>query len=249
MVTVDDKYLKHTATLCKEVKEESFAITDIFENSTQKIDILEVGCGTGKDSLRIAKELPNSQVTGIDYDQNMINHITSNAIMQAQQNLNFKQMSVYELNDIDSYDFIRSERVFQHLQDIPNAFKRLTNALKVGGGLLIVDTNWGKLEAAPFSDAENKKIQNIFTQQLINDLTPEYLEDLYHQYEFKDIKKTIITVSLTYDDYMNASRFHEIVLDKMDEEEKSALLSKAISYKNTENFALIDMMIFYGKHS
>lgn len=249
MITVDDKYLKHTATLCKEVKDTSFEITGLFDNVLASKKILEVGCGTGQDALRMAKTLPNSNVFAIDYDQNMIDHLDSNITIRNQQNLSFAQKSVYELEEVSSYDVIRSERVFQHLEDMPNAFERLTKALKKDGGLLTVDTNWGTLEASSFTEQENQKIQNIFTGQLINDLTPEYLEQLYIQHNFSEIKKEIITVGLSYEDYMRTLQFYEIVLDKFSEDQKNELLIKAELYKNTENFALIDMMIFYGKHS
>lgn len=106
--------------------------------------ILEVGCGPGFVTEQLAKRLPNSPITGLDMDRDLLKHAEGLLDEQAQKNVNFIQTSVFDTGLPDNrYDFVVARMLFLHLYKPEEAVRELHRVLKPGGKLVIIDIDDG----------------------------------------------------------------------------------------------------------
>jgi trans-aconitate 2-methyltransferase len=108
-----------------------------FEDLLQMIKIrpglkaIDLGCGTGELTSRLAGLLPDSQVLGIDSSPDML------AKTQAFQgpNLDFKRRDIQEIED--GWDLIFSNAAIQWIGDHPALVPQLFSHLNPGGQLVV----------------------------------------------------------------------------------------------------------------
>lgn len=104
-----------------------------FEND-EKIDIIDLGCGTGYVSMIIKERFPNSNITCLDFAENMI--------AQAKIRLKKYKNVVFRLEDIRKFEFDKkydvavSSLALHHLEtktEKINFYKKIFHSLKRGG--------------------------------------------------------------------------------------------------------------------
>ncbi len=249
MVTVDEKYLNLTAKLCKEVKDASYKLSNLSYKSHYNWDVLEIGCGTGVDVLRIAKMLPESQILGIDFDAKLIEYAKEKSLDSGLTNTTLVQQDLYDLKAVQAYDFIRAERVIQHLPNIDKAFDIISKALKPSGRLTIIDANWSKLECAAFTKEQNLIVQDIYTEQLINKVNKEFLEQHFRRVEISNVKTELINIGLSTEDYLNASQFEKLIKPKLSQIEADQMLHNINLLNDAEVIGMIEMIVTTGTKS
>lgn len=102
--------------------------------------ILDVGCGTGKVSIYLAKK--HASVTGIDFSKEMINHAKDEA-KKSNVKIEFKVLDVKELEKLKGkYDTILISLLLPHLKtriELLNLFKNINKLLKTKGRLIIAE--------------------------------------------------------------------------------------------------------------
>ncbi|MFW9991530.1 MAG: class I SAM-dependent methyltransferase [Candidatus Odinarchaeota archaeon] len=99
----------------------------------ENIHVLEVGCGTGITSCRLAKEF-GFKVTGIDLSQDMVEGARKRAKNLEVDNVDFIVASVYDLPFDDStFDLIIGESATAVIPDKQKAVKEYARVLKEGG--------------------------------------------------------------------------------------------------------------------
>ncbi|AIE59856.1 malonyl-ACP O-methyltransferase BioC [Bacillus methanolicus] len=114
----------------------------------QKMDILEIGCGTGFLTKLLNEAFPKARITAVDLAPGMIE--------VAQERMNNKECITFLCGDIEemtidgSYDFIVSNATFQWLNNLDTVINRLCSLLKPDGRLL-------------FSTFGNKTFQELHT--------------------------------------------------------------------------------------
>lgn len=116
---------------------------------------LDAGCGTGEDALWLAKDIgPGGRVWGIDTSVAMVQESVRRAA-GAQLPVSFRVSSLDATGfDDDTFDAVRSDRVFQHLADPAAALSEILRVLKPGGRIVLSDTDWGScLVDGPYNDA------------------------------------------------------------------------------------------------
>ncbi len=91
--------------------------------------ILDLGCGDGVLTERLAKLVPNGEVLGIDASIGMIQ--TAKAIEK--DNLRFVQMDINTMNFEAEFDIIYSNAALHWVKDHPLLLKNAFRALKQGG--------------------------------------------------------------------------------------------------------------------
>nr|WP_300304206.1 methyltransferase domain-containing protein [uncultured Anaerostipes sp.] len=94
--------------------------------------ILDLGCGDGVLTARLAGMVPEGRVTGIDASQGMIRTARQNE----KENLEFLCMDISQMEFHESYDIIFSNAALHWIPDHKNLLKRSWKALKPGGMLL-----------------------------------------------------------------------------------------------------------------
>ena len=100
--------------------------------------ILELGCGQGLRTLRMAELYPRAEVIGIDRSSELLESASTASSGRA----SFLEADLYELPFADeSFDFVYSRLVFMHLSDPLRALRSIRRVLRPGGKVLIEDAD------------------------------------------------------------------------------------------------------------
>ncbi|WP_094226534.1 class I SAM-dependent methyltransferase [Methanolobus psychrotolerans] len=102
--------------------------------------ILDVGCGVGSITLKMARMNPGSKITGIDLLEDTMKQCRLNAVAYDIKNVSFTAASVYELPfDDGKFETITCFFMLHHLDDIPKALSEIRRVLNKGGKILAVE--------------------------------------------------------------------------------------------------------------
>jgi SAM-dependent methyltransferase len=111
--------------------------------------VLDAGCGTGLETLRLADAHPEAHVTGLDHNAALLEI----ARRQPRANLTYLEADLTALDLRErSFDVIRTERVLMYL---PNrALDALVGLLRPGGTLALFELDYGATMLAPGNAAD-----------------------------------------------------------------------------------------------
>jgi len=98
--------------------------------------LLDVGCGPGRLTRRIAARRPGVAVTGIDLSPDMIRQAEREP---RPPNLAFRQGNPASLGDADAFDFAVTVLSFHHWEEPAEVLAGIHRALKPGGRLWIYE--------------------------------------------------------------------------------------------------------------
>lgn len=115
--------------------------------------VLDVGCGDGKITAKIASLVPKGRVLGIDASLNMI-HLANDTFQLP--NLEFKCMNAEEISFTESFDDIVCFSCLLWVRKPAQALDRLSKLLKPGGKLLILTY----LKESSYVDLLEKTLKN-----------------------------------------------------------------------------------------
>lgn len=100
-------------------------------------NIMDVGCGSGVFTFELAKRLPESTITGIDINHEIID--TNKKITEKLDlnNCSFEYADITEMNIKERFDLILTVDNLEHIEDDEDALKRFFNALTKKGEIII----------------------------------------------------------------------------------------------------------------
>lgn len=114
-------------------------VPGLLEALTQGIDVLDVGCGSGRALNKMARLFPNSRFTGYDLCENLIATATRKAQAQQLSNVQFHVKDTTWLDEIEQYDLIVTFDAV-HDQARPDwVLRNIYNALRPDGVYLMQD--------------------------------------------------------------------------------------------------------------
>lgn len=134
--------------------------------------ICEVGCGDGKISLELAKQLPDTKVDGYDLAKQAISF--AQAYGMYQDNLQFHHSDLNESQE--KYDCIIAVEVFEHISDeiMEQFVQTISSKLKEGGKLVItVPSKFKPLHENP------KHYRHYDHDQLLENISPHFKIDTF----------------------------------------------------------------------
>jgi 2-polyprenyl-3-methyl-5-hydroxy-6-metoxy-1,4-benzoquinol methylase len=103
------------------------------------INVLDIGCGSGRAACRLAAEFPNSRFTGYDLCDDAIAAANAEAQRQGLSNIRFETRDVSRLAERDKFDLITAFDAI-HDQARPDVVLReIVAALRPGGTFLMQD--------------------------------------------------------------------------------------------------------------
>ncbi|MDR3646837.1 MAG: class I SAM-dependent methyltransferase [Candidatus Babeliales bacterium] len=137
------------------IKSESFAESwsgkDYNENSSLQFDaaavllakykfnptsnFLDIGCGNGKITAEIAKQIPNGKIIGVDSAPDMITFAQKN---YKSLNIEFKNIDVCNISFKQEFDHVFSFSCLHWVKHLDKAFNNIANSLKANGKLLVL---------------------------------------------------------------------------------------------------------------
>jgi len=123
---------------------------------------LEVGCGPGFLTGAVATLIPQGRAVGLDLSKSMM-AVARTVVAPEHPNVSFEQGSAYELPfPDDSFDFVYSRLVYQHLAQPLTALAEARRVVKPGGKVCVLDIDDGWLSLHP-----NTPAFEAFTQAVI----------------------------------------------------------------------------------
>ena len=158
---------------------------DLDQRITQQVlgnlhfdSILEIGCGTGKNTMFFAQIGTN--VRAVDFSQGMIEKAKEK--VQA-ENVRFSMMDItgpWEFQD-ESFDLIVCNLVLEHIQDLSSVFAGAARTLRPNGRFFINELH-------PFKQYDGKKARFYRNEEKIEvDAFIHHISDFFHAAKNNDL--------------------------------------------------------------
>ncbi|MFT3701166.1 MAG: methyltransferase domain-containing protein [Agriterribacter sp.] len=130
---------------------------------SEGLRVIDLGCGTGELTARLAGMLPKAEVLGIDSSAEMLKESEKFTA----PNLRFEQSTIEsQINDTQKFDFIFSNAALQWVDDHEKLIPQIISILKPGGQIIIQ------------MPSQHHNTLNIIIEQLIS--TPPFSHQLNH---------------------------------------------------------------------
>jgi ubiquinone/menaquinone biosynthesis C-methylase UbiE len=102
--------------------------------------VIELGCGPGFYSRKLAQRFPQIIVTGVDRSPSQVRSARERATAEKVSNCVFERVNVLALRTADaSFDVLIASRIFTVLPDHQRAFAEMFRVLKSGGRCFIAE--------------------------------------------------------------------------------------------------------------
>ena len=193
MQLYNSDYLDKSADPTFPAKLESYNLL----NLKQSENILDIGCGTGFDVIRMAKvKAGEGKVFGLDIDPKFIAIANEAKEKSGLKNIEFLVGSAEELPFKDNeLDAVRLERVFQHLNSPELVWKEIKRVLRPGGTLVIVETDWKGLSFyTPRFEISDKLIDFLVHKRLNNGMASRKIVSEMVQYGFEELSLEVVPI-------------------------------------------------------
>ena len=144
-----------------------------------KLDILDLACGEGYGSNLLKEYYVNSNVTGVDISNEVIEHAENK---YSKDNLKFLQGDATTFFNNDYYDVIVSFETIEHVSTYEAVIENFSKLLKPNGSLFISSPN--RLITSPLANCLEDKPSNEFhTQEFLENELSEILEKYGYKVE------------------------------------------------------------------
>ena len=168
--------------------------------------VLDVGCGPGTDTIPLAKLVgARGRVAGIDKDAAMIEQANARAIQDGVSG--WCEHRVAESDalpfDDESFDAVRAERLFQHLQNPAPSLREMIRVTRAGGTICVLDTDYASASVAiDEHELERRFTRVVLEHSIKNGYAAREMPLLFQQHELDEIDLEIVPV--VYADYAMA---------------------------------------------
>lgn len=116
------------------------AMPDVIKKLESGARVLDVGCGTGRVSLTLAKAFPSTQFTGIDVDPSSIERASEIAREEGlSERVQFQACPVEALDAGEGFDLITTCDCVHDFADPVNTLEAIRKLLKPGGTVFVIE--------------------------------------------------------------------------------------------------------------
>ncbi len=165
------------------LKDQASTLANLMHNDTKYpagSKVLEAGCGVGAQTIMLAKNNPNAQITSIDISEDSINHAKDLVEENGFSNVEFETADLFDLPfEDESFDHIFVCFVLEHLQDPVAALKSLKRVLKKDGSITVIEGDHGSCYFYPESEEAVKAWECLIECQKRFDCNPMIGREIY----------------------------------------------------------------------
>lgn len=133
---------------------------------TEGSRVLEVGCGTGAQTVILADNNPTSHFVSVDLSEDSLKEAVAAVAALGFTNVTMGQQDIYELDYPDNcFDHLFCCFVLEHLPDPTLALLKLRRVLKPGGTITVIEGDHGSFFCHPPSDHINAAVDSLVQLQ------------------------------------------------------------------------------------
>jgi 2-polyprenyl-3-methyl-5-hydroxy-6-metoxy-1,4-benzoquinol methylase len=103
------------------------------------IDVLDVGCGSGRALITLARAFPKSRFTGFDLSEEAVSNARREAVRQGLTNLRFEARDVTVIGEAEQYDLVTAFDAIHDQARPALVLRGIADALRPGGTFLMQD--------------------------------------------------------------------------------------------------------------
>jgi ubiquinone/menaquinone biosynthesis C-methylase UbiE len=162
--------------------------------------VLDAGCGPGSDTIHIARVTGKiGLVIGIDYDEALINKANERAKKVKVSNIARHIWANAEAIPFksNSFDVCRSERLLQHVSDIEGTIEELIRVIKIGGRIVVADTDWASLSIDTSELSLERRVVRFISDMFHNGYSGRQLYRILKENKMQDVAVRIHPVVWT----------------------------------------------------
>jgi SAM-dependent methyltransferase len=128
--------------------------------------VLEAGCGVGAQTVILARNSPQAQITSIDISAESLRNAEENVRKQGFTNVTFRQADIFHLPFAPaSFDHIFVCFVLEHLAEPQRALEQLRPLLRDGGTITVIEGDHGSAYFHPDSADAHRAIECLVELQ------------------------------------------------------------------------------------
>lgn len=166
--------------------------------------VLEAGCGVGAQTVMLAKNSPNAQITSIDISKDSIKQAKDLVEQNGFSNIEFQTADLFNLPfEDETFDHIFVCFVLEHLQDPIAALKSLRRVLKKGGSITVIEGDHGSCYFYPESKEAIKAWECLIECQKRFDCNPMIGRETYPLLMNSGFKNIHVNPRIVYVDSSN----------------------------------------------
>jgi len=162
-----DDYARHSAVQQQWAQE---LIAKLYLQGSESL--LDIGCGDGKITARIAQILSKGKALGIDQSPNMIRLASEQYPPKDCPNLSFMQMDATDIRLKEMFDIAFSNAVLHWIADQPAVLRGVHSCLKPGGKILFQMGGHGN--AGDIFNLVQEMIKKLEWKRYYEGFTPPY---------------------------------------------------------------------------
>ncbi len=150
-------------------------------------NVLDLGCGDGRITVKIAEAVENGSVVGVDNSEDMIRRAAHRFSRDKYPNLAFRVMDAKELHLNEEFDVVFSNAALHWVDDHKKVMEAIFYCLKSGGRFLIQTGGTGNAAAA---------FETVREMSMLDEWS-RYLKEAKSPYNFPSDKDYEILIPLT----------------------------------------------------
>jgi len=159
----------YSASEAKRLGDQARTLTDLLHYDTRYpagSRVLEAGCGTGAQTVILAKNSPTAEITSIDISPESVQRAEERARAEGISNVTFQAADLFSLPFAPaSFDHAFVCFVLEHLPDPGRALSVLKKLVKPGGTITVIEGDHGSAYFHPDSTAARRAIQCLVDLQ------------------------------------------------------------------------------------